>query len=479
MAHAPCRGAEMPGTPGPAFTAEEEAGGCEGGAGSGGHDSHVSAWRLAAAPLVVGVGVRVFVVVCFQVLHGNFLFLDDQGDDGIGWFLAQSWHMHMFPSPAAVAVTNSYLYYVLVAAVYFVFGRHWLLIKLIAALLSALSVPAATAIGVSLSGRRLGIRAAWLAALYPSAVFWGATGLKDGPLATLALAMAAIALRPLTMRRLACAVALLVVAFLARPVEGVIGLAMLAVPAARLAWSRWPVLDHIDRIWPRLLVLLVGIPAASVVSFSLADRYLPTLNSSLAGQPALSLANGPVAISFLPSPFALVHALVDPIRWFGPPTDSAYGALVPGAFVWTLMLPAVALGCWRLLRQGPWAIRGVLVSVLAYLYMYTCVFQNQGFTRQRYTVEMLLLVAGLYAFEQVPRAAIACTAICACVIAPTQLVISGVLPLQGLVPLVAALGALWLAASSNARAYLRHRRQERAGPQHALSGARTSGGHGR
>ena len=74
------------------------------------------------------------------------------------------------------------------AAVYFVFGHHWVMVKLIIALLSALSVPAAAAIGVSLGGRRLGIVLAWLAALYPNAVFWGATGLKDGPCATLLLA---------------------------------------------------------------------------------------------------------------------------------------------------------------------------------------------------------------------------------------------------------------------------------------------------
>ena len=92
------------------------------------------------------------------------------------------------------------------AVVYFVFGHHWVMVKLLGALLSALSVPAAAAIGVSLGGRRLGIRAAWLAALYPNAVFWGATGLKDGPMATLLLAVAAIALRPLTMRRLVGAV---------------------------------------------------------------------------------------------------------------------------------------------------------------------------------------------------------------------------------------------------------------------------------
>ena len=197
-------------------------------------------WRLAAVPFAFGACFRVLVVLYVQVLHGNFLFLDDQGYDKIGWSLAQAWHMNTFPSPGSVeyAGTLSYLYYVFVAAVYFVLGHHWMLVKLLTALLSALSVLAAAAIGDSLAGRRLGVASAWLAAVYPSGVFWGATGLKDGPLATLLLLLAAIVLRPLTMRRLAVAAVLIVVAFLSRPVAGVIGLAMLVLPVIELGRGR-------------------------------------------------------------------------------------------------------------------------------------------------------------------------------------------------------------------------------------------------
>ena len=110
----------------------------------------VSIWKLAATPFVVGAALRLLVVAFVQVLHGNFLFLDDQGYDQIGWELAQAWHMKTFPSPGSVeyAGTTSYFYYVFVAAVYFVFGHNWVMVKFIAALLSALSVPAAGAIGI-------------------------------------------------------------------------------------------------------------------------------------------------------------------------------------------------------------------------------------------------------------------------------------------------------------------------------------------
>jgi dolichyl-phosphate-mannose-protein mannosyltransferase len=428
-------------------------------------------WRVATVPFAFGAGFRVLVVLYVQALHGNFLFLDDQGYDRIGWLLAQAWHMNQFPSPVSVAVTSSYLYYVFVAAVYFVFGRHWVLVKLIAALLSALSVPAAAAVGDSLGGRHTAMSAAWLTALYPTAIFWGATGLKDGPLATLMLVMAAIALRPLTMRRLAAAVVLLAVAFLSRPVEGVVGLAMLVVPAIELARRRWP-----GRVRPvgtgsRLLILLAGLPVLLWISISLASQYLPVLNASLGGQTTLSLGTGPVAINFFPSPFDLVHALLSPVRWFGPATAAAYGPLVPGMVVWTAMLPASVLGCWELLRRGPWAARGIVVPVLAYIYVYTCVFQSQGFTRQRFTVEILVLVMGLYAFERFPQRAAVWTAIAVCVIAPAALVEARALPPLGFALVLIALGALLFAEESGTLARVRRTTRKRSAMSSSSSGS--------
>jgi hypothetical protein len=442
--------------------------------------TRASVWRLAAVPLAVGAGLRLLVVVYVQVLRGSFLFLDDQGYDKIGWSLAQAWHMHAFPSPASVdyAGTLSYLHYVFVAAVYFVFGRHWMLLKVVVALLSALSVPAAAALGDSLGGRRLGVAAAWLAALYPNAVFWGATGLKDGPLTALLLAMAAIALRPLTMRRLTSAVAVIAVGFLSRPVVGIIGLVMLVVPATEIVRGRWPGRGRPARTGSRLSVLLVGLPTLAVVSVFLAARYLPVLKASLAGEAALSSGTGPVTISFSPSSFDVLRALLGPFPWsFGPATDNVYRALYPGMVVWIVMLPAVALGCWELLRRGSWAARGVVVSALAYPYLYAAVFQSQGFFRQRFTVEILLLVMGLYAFERLPQWAAVWTAVGVSVIAPAALVQAGVLPPVGLALVAIALGALWRAEDSAALARLRRATRRRGGLRRALGRPGQNGRH--
>jgi hypothetical protein len=403
----------------------------------------VSAWRVALIPFAAGAFARVYLAAIVQVVHGNFLFLDDQGYDRVGWELAQAWHMNAFLPPETAAVTASWLYYAFAAAVYFVTGHHWFVVKVIAALLSSLSVPAAASVGISLDGRRLGVRAAWLAALYPSAVFWGSTGLKDGPLAALLLAVAAIALRPLTWRRLAAAVVLLATAFLCRPVEGVIGAAMLVVPAVSLLRAR-PGPWHGTRAWQRLLILAAGVPSAAVLLVWQAARYLPTLEASLAGEPQLSLGSGPVAVNYLPPPSDFAHAVLSPVRWFGAGTSAGY---IPGMLVWTVMLPATALGCWLLLRSGAPAARGVIVSGLSFLYLYTCVFQGPGFSRQRFTVEVLFLIAALYAFGRSPRRAGVWTALAACAVAPAQLVQAHVLPVKAVLALaVTAGGVAWLAA---------------------------------
>jgi len=389
--------------------------------------------------LAAGIAVRVWLMALVQVVHGNFLFLDDQGYDRIGWQLAQAWHTGSYLPPQTAAVTASWLYYVLVAGVYFVIGHNWFAVKVITALVSALSVPAAASIGVSLDGPRLGVRAAWLAALYPAAVYWGSTGLKDGPMAALLLAVAAIALRPLTMRSLAAATALLTVAFLCRPVEGAVGAAMLVVPALSLlrGWRPDPEQQRVSaglRLW----ALFAGLPAAGALLAWQAARYLPALTGSLAGESTLSLSTGPVTVTWTPSPADFAHAILSPVRW-----SATSPALIPGAFTWIVLLPASAAGCWLLLRHGTPAARGVIAAGLGYLYLYACVFQGPGFARQRFTVEVLFLVAALYAFGHMPHRVRTWLALAACAVVPAELAQAQVIPAKVLAAGAVAAGAVW------------------------------------
>ena len=181
----------------------------------------------------------------------------------------------------------------------------------------------------------------------------------------------------------------------------------------------------------RLPVLLVGLPVLLVVSDFLAARYLPSLDATTPGTAA---AADSVTVSYSFSPSSFLRALLGPYPWsLGPTADTVYRALYPGMVVWILMLPAVALGCWELLRRGPWAARGLVVSALAFLYLYASVFQDEGFFRQRYTVEIPLLVVGLYAFQRYPHRAALGTAVGACVVAPAALVQARVLSLADLV----------------------------------------------
>ena len=301
-----------------------------------------------------------------QVLHGNFLFLDDQGYDRIGWSLAQAWHMNTFPSPGSIeyAGTLSYLYYVVVAVVYFVFGHHWIAVKVIGALLSALSVPTAAAVGDSLGGRRLWRRGVARRPISKCDLL-GIDRTERWPVRHAVAGGGGDRVPAASHRRVVSAGALIAAAFLFRPVLGICSLLMLLAPA--IDWARRgresPVQGR-----TRLSVLLVGLPVLLVVSDVLAARYLPSLDTATPGTAA---AADSVTVSYSFSPSSFLRALLGPYPWaLGPTADTVYRALYPGMVVWILMLPAVALGCWELLRRGPWAARGLVVSALAFLYVY-------------------------------------------------------------------------------------------------------------
>ena len=235
-------------------------------------------------------------------------------------------------------------------------------------------------------------------------------------------------------------------------------------------------LPHQNRT--RLPVLLIGLPVLLVLSGVLAARYLPILEATTASGTTPAGGTAPVTVSYSFSPSGFLRALLGPYPWsFGPTADSVYLALYPGMVIWILMLPATALGCWELLRRGPWAARGLVVSTLAFLYLYATVFQDQGFFRQRYTVEIPLLVVGLYAFHRYPHGAAIATAAGACVVGPAALVQARVLSLTDLMLVAAALGVLWCALRVSRGRGQRGIRWRRRVPR-ALTGTRVSGGRG-
>jgi hypothetical protein len=215
-----------------------------------------------------------------------------------------------------------------------------------------------------------------------------------------------------------------------------------------------------------------------VVSGVLASCYLPILDASTASDTASAARTGPVAMSYTFSPSGFLRALLGPYPWpFGPTSDTDYRASYPGMVGWILMLPALALGCWELLRRGPWAARGLAGSALTFLYVYATVFQDQGFFRQRYTVEIPLLVVDLYGFQRYPHRPAMGNAVGACVVAPAALVQTRMLSLSDLALVVAALGSVWWVgrlACGRWHHVIRWRRRVR----HVLVRTQANGGRG-
>jgi hypothetical protein len=288
--------------------------------------------------------------------------------------------------------------------------------------------------------------------------------------------VAAIAFRPPALRRVVSAGVLIAGAFLFRPVLGICALVIMLAPA--IDWVRPQGREFPRRGRTRLPVLLVGLPVLLVVSGVLAYRYLPILDPSTASEAAPAAGAAPVTVSYTFSPSGFLRALLGPYPWsFGPTSDTVYRALYPGMVVWILMLPAMALGCWELLRRGTWAARGLVVSALAFLYLYATVFQDEGFFRQRYTVEIPLLVVGLYAFQRYPHRTAIGTAVGACVVGPAALVQARVLSLSDLMVVAAALASVWwvgrMARGRGHHVFRWHRRMRQ-----ALVRTQANGGRG-
>jgi hypothetical protein len=399
------------------------------------------------AALIVGIAVRLLVLVLFRVFAGQFLFLDAQGYDSVGWKLATAWHNHQFPPVASVEFAGSltYGYFTYVAIIYYVVGHHWIVIEITNALLSSIAIPLAASVGEALGGPGLRRPAAWLIALYPTAVFWSITGLKDSLLATLLLAIIALAIRGPSVRRMIVQALLLATTFFFRPALGLAALLIVVVGLAR-AGLRSRTVARVASNSRRFLLIVIGLPLVAVVTWLSVSRYLPLLRHSLSGEGASASGGLGSAFQLRPSPQTLARGLLGPFPWaFGPGTQSIYRALYPGMVLWIALLPAVFLGSWEVLRKGTWMSRAIILCTGGYLYLYFSVFESEGFFRQRFVVEPLLLVVASVAFARRAYWAEVWTAIGLVLISCGALLQAGLLPASVvLVLLVMTLGlAAW------------------------------------
>jgi hypothetical protein len=397
--------------------------------------------------LAVGLSLRIGVVIAVHVYHGPFLFLDDRGYDMVGAKLADAWRDGIFPDPSAVGLAGSstYGYFTWVGVVYYLVGSSWLLVKVVGAVISSLAVVPAAAIGRSLGGPRMEVVAAWLVAVYPTAVFWGSVGLKDAPLLTLFLAVTALGFRAVTLKRLAVQVALCGVAFSMRPGLGAVCLLALAPPILEGLRRRGDVLQGVAR----RSVALVGGVAFAYVAFTNVGTLLDFAGRSAVNEGILALPPGSESAGSLPNVSSFITALMGPFPWaFGEGTDTVYRALYPGMVIWIALLPAGALGAWDLLRHGSAGARGLAISTVAYFAMYLAYFGNEGFFRQRFLVELVVLVFAGFTFLRRPQAAVSWTAVWLICMAPAIAIQTGIIPAWGVALILGCLFVVLLLPSA-------------------------------
>lgn len=400
--------------------------------------AHRPTWRTFIPPFIVGAVAGVLVAHLIHE-HSTFIFLDDRGYDAGGWKLAQAWRSHQFISPQATAGGDfNYGYLLYIGAVYFVFGHHPLLVCDLNAVITAGSAIFAGLLAVELGGPRLGKPAAWLVALYPTSLFWGATALKDGPLESLLLAGLLIAIAPLTLKRLLTGGVLVGLALLIRPPLAVVLIVAMSPTITQAVVKRfrprgerhYPVRTLIGMACGAGVVIAIGRPVLRAVI----DQF----RSSSASELTLPLTTVHPA---LPSGYAFVHALLSPLPWtFNP---GSVFQIYPGMVIWILALPAAAIGSWHVLSKGTARAKGILLALFLYALMYLLSFSESGFARQRWAIEPFFLILGLQAFSKQAYWAEVLTAgwLLVCGVAAVTM---GVAPLAGFATLL-LLAALWFA----------------------------------
>ncbi len=393
-------------------------------------------------PVLVGAGARLAIVLVAHFVsialgqHG-FFYLDDQGYLNLGRALAHAWAHGHFPDPTGVDYVKSSAigYPLLVAFVVFLVGKHVLAVALLNVLLGAASVYLLGRIAEAWWGHEAGVRAAWLLALLPTAVWWSATALKDN----FAMLLVLSALDGVARQRRAPSgvrvVVPLIVLTTVRVTDAIavavgIGAARLVVVLRTRSRSRRSFVRSAGMTGAVLLVALLIASAGH--PFSLIHGWLHGLTTvrTSYGVGGAAAVPGNVARSFIaPYPWVFTHVT---FGWNLP--------LYPGSW-WLIMLYPTALrGLWLLRERRDLFM--LLVGTIA-LFMALNAYALGLFFRQRSSIEplfLLLVVAGATSWVSVIRGG----ALALVLLAPFTLAQSKGLLVPGLVLLAA--GAVWALA---------------------------------
>jgi hypothetical protein len=129
----------------------------------------------------LALGLRMGLALTLHLFVPEEMFAPDQkAYHAAGHYIADRWTYDLPANPAGSARSGAQAYYYVVAVLYFIFGTHSIVPKLLNALLGALTVPIvydiAVRIGASVSAA---LRAATFAVWFPSLVLWSCLNIRD------------------------------------------------------------------------------------------------------------------------------------------------------------------------------------------------------------------------------------------------------------------------------------------------------------
>jgi hypothetical protein len=346
------------------------------------------------APVLVGVALRLAVML---IAHVGSLSLGDHGllflDDGTfmrgGSKLAELWRAGHTPDPSRFEILGTYQfgYQVFLGAIFTLGTTSILLGKLVNVLLGGITVLLVALLARRLLGDQAKARAAWLAALAPSLVWWSAPLLKEAvtPLLMVLGLLAVTALpRPRALAVLIAVVAALLITRAPAALALVVGAGVAVAMAVRQAEGRW-----LSKPLIGFGGTLVGGMVAVAVIVSQGDLHSLYRQYDFVVHTMIDQYHGG-NLSHLP--YDSVKSLVTPLPWvFDRGTQGWDRGLYPGVWLLICAVPLAAAGLWRLRRKPEaWALAVTSVASL------TINAFTSGFVfRQRSMIEPLLLLLAL------------------------------------------------------------------------------------
>ncbi len=352
--------------------------------------------------LMVALLVRLLAATAFAAVPGIRLFQDDaEGYEGIGMFLANSWHGNGPPMPLDDLMQN-YGYHYVNATLYYVFGSY----RPVASYFNSILGTANIFLIYQLARRFFHVlvarRAALLVAFVPSMILWNSIALKDTLttfLIVLTLSSCVRLKEELTPRNILFTL-LPIVAI--QPIRFYMFYFLSVAVIGSLLFERGSkLITGVPKsllLGGMVLLLLAAVGLSTGVQeganfldlervSSFRHGMAETANSGFAAEVDISTPMG--ALAFLP--IGMAFLLLSPFPWQFTSLRSAFAA--PETIVWWFMFPAMLRGLAYTIRKRFAATSPVILFTFALIPAYSLVHGNVGSGfRQRAQIFVFLFI---------------------------------------------------------------------------------------